>query len=394
MMQKKVFALALAAGLAAPLAAFADNANFTFYGTVDVSYDTINTGDGTNAPNGGTAVSGTRKGVVSSNVSKFGFKGAEDLGDGLSGIWQIEQQIDVDNALKATFASRNTFGGLKSDSIGTLLFGINDTPYKAAVRKLDLFGDNIGDNRALMGAPKAVSGTAVVPAGTGNTGAAPFAGASNQGFELRPSNVLQYISPAFSGVTVAVAHANLTEQNYVSSDKSNNLLSLAAMYDVAPFYGSVAHESHKLGTVATAADAKESATRLGFGFKQDAFELNAVYEKTTDNFAAGTNQFGHSAYYVGGKYNFGNDAVKLAYGKAGVQGTGTAQIVDSGARQVSVGYDHGLSKNSKVYALYSRISNGKGINYQFSQSTAASTSSSGGFGNSPSVLSLGYKHSF
>jgi predicted porin len=389
MMQKKVFALALAAGLVAPLEAFADSANVTFYGTVDVSYDTINTGNGTVSPNAGAAVSGTRKGVVSSNVSKFGFKGAEDLGDGLSGIWQIEQQINIDDAAKNTFASRNTFAGLKSESIGTLLFGINDTPYKAAVRRLDVFGDNIADNRALLGAPKAAAAVAV----TATAGNPAFAGASNQGFELRPTNVLQYNSPAFSGFSVAAATVNLTEQNYVSTDKSNRLLSLAAMYDVAPFYGSVAHESHKLETVA--AGGKESATRLGFGFKPDAFELNAVYEKTTDNLGAGQiSKQGHSAYYVGGKYNFGNDAVKLAYGKAGVQGEGTAKIVDSGARQVSVGYDHGLSKNSKLYALYSRISNGKGINYGFSQSSAAAASDSGGFGSSPSVLSLGYKHSF
>jgi predicted porin len=369
MKQKKILALALSAGLAAPLVAFADNANFTFYGAIDVSYDSINTGDGSSAiGGGGTPVTGTSKRVVSSNVSKFGFKGAEDLGNGLSGIWQIEQQINVDDAVKTTFASRNTYGGLKSDSIGTLLFGINDTPYKTAVRKLDLFGDNIGDNRALLGAPKAAA-AAAVSATAGNPA---FAGASNLGFELRPTNILQYTSPAFAGVTVAVASANLTEQNYVSTDKSNSLMSVAAIYDVAPFYGSAAYETHKLETVAPGG--KESATRLGFGFKPEAFELNAVYEKTTDNLGANqVNKQGHSAYYVGAKYNFSNDAVKLAYGNAG---------------------DQGLSKNSKVYALYSRISNGKGINYGFSQSSAAAASASGGYGSSPTVLSLGYKHSF
>lgn len=388
MKQKKVFALALAAGLVAPLAAFADSANFTFYGTADVSYDSVNTGDGTTTANGATAVNGTSKRVVSSNVSKFGFKGAEVLGEGLSGIWQIEQQINFDDAAKNTFASRNTFAGLKNESLGTLLFGIYDTPYKSATRRLDVFADNIADNRALMGAPKSVA--AVAP--TATAGAAPFAGASSQGFELRPTNVLDYISSVFAGVTASVATVNLTEQNYTSAHLANSALSLAVMYDVAPFYGSVAHESHKLETVA--AGAKESATRLGFGFKPEAFELNVVYEKTADNFGAGQiNSLGHSAYYVGGKYNIGNDAVKLAYGKAGVLGTGAARIADSGARQVSVGYDHGLTKNAKLYALYTRIANGKGIDYGFSQNSGAATTSSG-FGTSPSALSLGYKQSF
>ena len=390
MMQKKIFVVALAAGLAAPLAALADNANFTFYGTADVSYDSINTGDGTTTANGATAVNGTSKRVVSSNVSKFGFKGSEDLGDGLSAIWQIEQQINIDDAAKNTFASRNTFAGLKNDSLGTVLFGIHDTPYKIATRKLDVFGDTIGDNRALLGAPKSV---AAVVANSGNTGASAFAGASSQGFELRPSNVLAYFSPAFAGVTAAVATVNLREQNYVATDKSDNVLSMAVMYDVAPFYGSVAHEKHKLESVA--AGANESATRVGFGFKPEGFELGVVYEKTTDNLgAAQVNKNGHSAFYVSGKMNIGNDAVKIAYGKAGELANTGAVVADTGASQVSIGYDHGLSKRTKVYAIYTKISNGKGINYGFSQSSAAATTSSGGFGTSPSVLSLGVKHTF
>ncbi len=63
------------------------------------------------------------------------------------------------------------------------------------------------------------------------------------------------------------------------------------------------------------------ATRLGFGFKPEGFELGVVYEKTTDNLGAGqVNLNGHNAVYVSGKMNFGMSAVKLAYTKAGVLG--------------------------------------------------------------------------
>lgn len=368
-MQKKLIVLAIASAISAP--ALADNANITFYGAVDVSYDMINTGDGTTTANGATAVKGVSKRVVSSNVSKFGFKGSEDLGDGLSAVWQIEQQINIDDAAKNTFASRNTFAGLKSGTLGTVLLGIHDTPYKISTRKLDVFGDNIADNRALIGIK--VNG-------------------NSQGFELRPSNVLAYISPAFVGVTAAIATANLTEANDVSTQKSNSALSLAVMYDAAPFYGSVAHESHKLETLG--AGWKESATRLGFGFSQDVFSVGLVYEKTSDNFgAAGINSVGHNAYYLGGKFNIGQDAVKFAYGKAGAVGTGAAQVADSGASQVSVGYDMSMSKRTKLYALYTKISNGKGINYEFSQNSGAATTTSG-YGTSPNALSFGLKHSF
>ena len=371
MMQKKVFILTLAAGLAAPLAALADTANFTFYGTADVSYDMINAGDGTTTANGATAVTGVSKRVVSSNVSKFGFKGSEDLGDGLSAIWQVEQQIDIDAAAKNTFASRNTFAGLKSANFGTVLFGIHDTPYKISTRKLDVFGDNIADNRALLGGVKGVSAAAA--------------------FDGRPTDVLAYLSPAFAGVTAAIATVNLKESNTKSTDKNDSVLSLAVMYDVAPFYGSLGYESHTLeSNVVTTQGNKETATKVGFGFKPEGFELGVVYEQTTDNLGtAQANLYGHKAAYVSGKMNIGDDAVKVAYGKAGVVGA----TVNSGASQISVGYDHGLSKRTKLYALYSRISNSKAANYGFSQSSAASSSNSG-FGTSPSVLSLGVKHSF
>jgi predicted porin len=366
MMQKKLIVAALSAAIALPVSALADNANFNFYGKADLSYDSISTGNGTDGA--GTDITGVTKRVVSSNVSKFGFKGTEDLGDGLSANWQVEQQINFDDAAKNTFASRNTFLNLKSETLGTVLFGIHDTPYKIATRKLDVFGDSIGDNRALLG------------------------NKSNSGFELRPSNVLAYFSPAFAGVTVAVANINLKEANKLSTDSRDSIVSLAVMYDVAPFYGSVAHESHKLESVA--AGSSESATRLGFGFTQEQFSVGVVYEKTTDNLgAAQENLNGHTALYVGGKYLIGNDAVKLGYGKAGILGSGAAQVVDSGASQVSLGYDHGLSKRTKVYAIYTKISNGAGINYGFSQSSGASSTNSG-FGTSPSALSLGVQHSF
>jgi predicted porin len=375
MMQKKLIVVALTAAFALPVQAVADNGNFTFYGKADVSYDIINTGDGTTTANGATAVTGVNKSVVSSNVSKFGFKGSEDLGDGLSAIWQIEQQIDIDAAAKNTFASRNTFAGLKSETAGTVLFGIHDTPYKLATRKLDVFGDSIADNRSLLGGVKSTSAVAA--------------------FDGRPTNVLAYISPSFGGISAAVAMVNLKEDNTNDTQKNDSALSLAVTYDAAPFYGSVGYESHTLESVAVATGGDtETAAKVGFGYILDALSVGVVYEKTSDDLAANKDsKYGHSAGYVGAKYKLGNSAVKLAYGKSTSIGDSATRAIKSNASQISVGYDHGLSKNTKVYALYSIITNGDGINYGFSQSTAASSSTSG-FGTSPSVLSLGLQQNF
>lgn len=140
-MKKSLTALAVASAFVAP-AAMADTSNVSIYGIVDLAVGSTNNG----------AVSASQ---VSSQVSKLGFKGSEGLGDGLSAIWQIEQQIDVDNSsaagAKNTLATRNSFVGLKSERMGTVLLGRHDTPYKIATRKLDVFVDQLATNYSLMG---------------------------------------------------------------------------------------------------------------------------------------------------------------------------------------------------------------------------------------------------
>jgi len=359
-MQKKMIVLAIAAAMAAP-AAFADTSNVTLYGKADLSYDFISTG------NNALGVAGVNKGNVSSNVSKFGIKGSEDLGDGLSAVWQIEQQVNMDNS-GGTFGTRNTFLGLKSNDMGTVLMGRHDTPYKISTRALDIFGDSIADNRSLLGGV------------SGRTAAASFDG--------RQPDVIAYISPALSGFTGAIAYVNLNEAAVTAAAPKANALSLAGMYSAAPFYASLAYEEHILNTVVVGG--KEKATKLGLGYKMDAFKVNFAYEKTSDNLTLGTgaNRFGHSAYYLAGQYNFTSiDAVKLAYGKSNQIGA----LASSSANQFSLGYDHNLSKRTKLYAIYSRISNQTGAANSFSQTTAISAN---GVGASPSVLSLGMSHTF
>jgi len=377
--QKKLIVVALAAAVfSAP--ALADTANISFYGIADLSYDFIN--NGTSA----AGVAGANKTNVSSNVSRFGLKGAEGLDGGLSVIWQIEQQVNIDNTNEAggtgTFATRNSFVGLKSDSAGTVLLGRHDTPYKLATRKLDPFGDSIADSRALTGG--VTSPTTVDSAGTA--------------FDGRPTNTIHYATPKLGGFTGRIAYANLTETNTTAAQAKNSLMSMAAIYDAAPFFGSLGYEEHKLDV--TRVGGKESAWKLGLGYTMmDAFTLGFAYEKTSDNLctavlaggcaAVGNDRFGHNAYYLSGNYKMGMNAVKLAYGRAGQ----LASTANTGANQFSLGYDHGLSKRTKLYAIYSRISNKTASDYGFSQSTSAA-STVNGIGSSPSVVSLGIKHSF
>ncbi|MDD2916063.1 MAG: porin [Gallionella sp.] len=365
-MQKKIIALAIAAAFSAP--AFADTSNVTVYGVANMSYDLTNNG-----------VVGTNK--VSSNVSRLGLKGSEDLGGGLSAVWQIEQLIAIDNSTTtaSTFGTRNTFAGLSSATAGTVLLGRHDTPYKIATRGLDVFGDTIADNRSLMGS---------------TAGGAGFTGVH----DARLGDVVAYISPAMSGVTVAIAHVSGAETAATAADVKGAAWSMAALYGAGPINASLAYQVVDVGTAGTGtmggfgglgANDKAKAWKLGGGYTMDAMTVNAAYEKTS-NTIGGASAAGQSNWYLSGKYSFGTDAVKLAYTRAGdVQAT-----TNTGARQWALGYDHGLSKRTNLYALYTRLSNDTGAAYGFS--TAGST---GGFaaaaaGQDPSAWSFGMKHTF
>ncbi|MBY0577627.1 MAG: porin [Burkholderiales bacterium] len=397
-MNKKLIALALAGAFAAP-AAFAADSEVTIYGQLNGSIDNVNNGNGATA-----ATQGIRTTIINSNSSRLGLKGSENLGDGLSAIWQIESSVNfagnnqggttgvttAGGATKNTFASRDSFVGLSSGSMGTVLVGRHDTPYKMATRGFDVFADNIADNRSLMG-----------------NGAIQFDG--------RQGSVLAYVTPAMSGFTGVAAYVAGAEAATVSTQTKGSAWSLAGIYGDGPLNASIAYEVHNVGTLGTgiagigaaagsfaAVSSKETAWKIGAGYTFDAFTINGVYERTNDNIggagapanctAVGSNCLGHNAYYLAGKYAFGSDAVKLAYTKVGNNNTVAAG--GTGAKQWAIGYDHSLSKHTTVYALYTSLKNDVNSSMTLVGGADVTVAPNGGFGSTLSALSLGLKHSF
>lgn len=386
-MKKKLIALAVAGAFAAPVAAMADSGNVTIYGQVDASYDIVNNGTGA----AGTA--GTSNNKVSSNSSRIGFKGSEDLGDGLAAVWQLEQQINVDGTGAATpgqaasavgFNTRNTFVGLSSKSMGTVVLGRHDTPYKLSTRAYDVFADSIADNRALMG-----------------QGASQTLGANTASFDGRQNDVVAYISPAFNGFTVAVAYVAGAETATTSGTTKGNAWSAMAVYGNGPFTAGLGYERHNIGDDANTGSLglgapytthDERAWKLGLGYTFGDLNVGVVYENINDNLAGGADSGGHNAWYVGGAYKMGNNAIKLAYATAGNR----ANVANTGAKQWALGVDHNFSKRTKVYALYTKLDNDNAVNYTlgFATSTAGGATAGVAAGADPSAWSFGIRHSF
>ena len=144
-MMKKILAAAIVSAFAAP--AFAATSNVDIYGVASFSVDFVDGGtdDTTVAdiPGFTNSKSGERRTRVSSNNSLIGFKGSEDLGGGLSAVWQIESSIAMDAGALNSAGTRNTFAGLSSKTLGTLTFGVIDSPLKTSTGKLDVFGNTL-----------------------------------------------------------------------------------------------------------------------------------------------------------------------------------------------------------------------------------------------------------
>ena len=112
-MQKKIIALAVA-GLVSG-AAFAQS-NVTVYGIADMSYVNYSDANATGYSSTGQVQSGQWK------TSRFGLKGSEDLGNGLSAIFQTEfgMLMDVNNS---TIKQRPSWVGLRSANLGEIKAG-------------------------------------------------------------------------------------------------------------------------------------------------------------------------------------------------------------------------------------------------------------------------------
>ena len=348
-MMKKILAAAIVSAFAAP--AFAATANVDIYGTIHMSIDSLNDGSdrGTN---------------VSTNASNIGFKGSEDLGGGLSAIWQAETLINQAGGTALFGGQRDTFLGLSSKTMGTLRVGFFDTPTKQLSRGLDFFNNEIGDSRNLLRS-NAISGV------------------SGNAWEERFNNGIRYDTPDFSGFTASVHYATQTLAG-VADNNDLDAYSLGANYKNGPFFVGVAYQ---LNNVTTTTD--ETSWRVGGSFTMADFKVNALYHKAEDQ--RGVAGADRAIWGLGAGYKLGNGLIKAQYYKANDE---KVTVGDSAAKMFAVGYDYNLSKRTKVYVDYAKTTNKAGASFSMSGGGHDDNLGVQAAGSDPSGVSLGMVHKF
>jgi predicted porin len=127
-MKKTVFILGPIVALAAVNAAHAQS-SVTLYGLLDVGINYTNdaqTGRGTNGALNGRSLVNMTDGATRGYGSRWGLRGSEELGDGLSAIFTLENGFNPTNGALGqggAMFGRQAFVGLRSDAYGTVMFG-------------------------------------------------------------------------------------------------------------------------------------------------------------------------------------------------------------------------------------------------------------------------------
>jgi len=345
-MQKKIIALAIA-GLAST-AAFAQT-NVTVYGVVDMGL-THKSDSISKAANRTGIDTGIQSG------SRIGFRGTEDLGNGLKANFVLEYGITPD----------------VSHSIGG---------QQARQSWLGLAG-NFGEVRlGRMNTPEDVINAAVDPFGQGTTGA----NTNITRNQARLDNVIAYFSPnmsGFQGIAAYTKNGAVLGPNEVDNDNGVKVWALAGVYANGPLF--VGLNYHVATVELTGASDFKAQKRLDLGATYDfgMVKLHGLYgTDRPDADAAKTRNF-----MIGASAPVGAAGrVMLSYNNQ----KQTASGFDDRASMWAVGYTHSLSKRTNLYASYSDINNKNGA-----ASVVAQGSGNGARNDYQKGLTLGVRHSF
>ena len=265
--------------------------------------------------------------VLQNNSSRWGIKGSEDLGSGLKAGFQLESGIGADTGTAASsFWGRQSELNL-SGGFGTLRLG-NFTS-EAYFATADYISNHNHD--------------------TGTSSDALYA------YIGRNGNKLAYRLPELAKGLSVEAAVSLKEA------AANNTFDLAVNYSLGDLALGLGYEKNDQATQFSAR-AFYSVGAFGFG---------AYVQQDKDAWAV---KGSRTNLRLTGMYTMGPSEFHLNLGKAGDIGSTSG----TDASQLTLGYNHNLSKRTKVYAFYTTFNDG----------------SAKAYGGDFSSVALGLRHNF
>ena len=255
---------------------------------------------------------GTKNSGIFDNSSRIGFRGTEDLGGGLKAGFVLEHGFNADTGSIAGGNWVGAFWGRESTlslsgSFGTLRFGNMPASeaYFATADYVSMHNHDTGSSAdALYG---------FVSVG-------------------QLTSAIAYTSPTIEGLRFDVQYG-LKEGNA----RPDSPLSVAAVYDAGPLHLGFGYEGFD-GNKSTAVRAL---------YEMGAITVGGYVEK-------GSGDTRYTNFRLAGMYTMGVSEFHLNFGKRG----DTNDVDGTDADQFTLGYNYNLSKRSKLYGYYTKLSVG------------------------------------
>lgn len=250
-------------------------------------------------------VAGNSTTVVNDNASRLGFRGTEDLGGGLNAGFAIEHRFSADTGTaNPTFWAGQSEVFLGANSVGTLRLGrFTSEAYYATADYVSLHNHDTG-----------TSADALYYSAAGS------------------NNKIGYRSAQFVPGMVFHAAVGLGE------GAQRNFRDFAVTYDLGALSLGAGYDAQ--------GDSNQFALR-GL-YTLGAFTFGGYYQRADDEVDGKRNNFRLVGMYTLGASEF--------HANAGMAGDWKNIAGDSGAKQYTLGYNYNLSKRTKVYTYFTKLS--------------------------------------
>lgn len=370
-MSKKLLAAAIAAALA-PAAVMAEASNVTIYGRVDYGFMSRGGDNGAASQGGRTGrLNDFEDGILGTN--RFGFKGTEDLGNGLKAIYEFEFGFSGDNGTSfSSTTNRHSWVGL-TGAFGTALGGRVDGARYSFVGKYDPFKNQTVANAGSL-----------------------FGRTSGLGQADRADNAVVYISPELAPglkflaayTTSLLSEAGNNQALFTGDIETGDtpLYAIAAMYDNGPLSITLDYENLKIkrANTVTGGDLEYDLYVAGASYDFGVVKLLGYYEKTEgSNRASRGDVAGGAVTSDGDGWLIGLEApvtanIKL---KASYVQANDDRAAQSDCSKWGFGGEYAFSKRTTAYATYAKIDNDRNANCGITKNATGAAGANGGATN-------------
>ena len=366
-MKKSLLVLAVLGAISGVTSA---QTSVTIYGVVDGGL-VVDRG------NAAGAVAKLGTGVWSSN--RLGFKGSEDLGGGLSALFQIENGFNLDTGTLGQgglLFGRQAFAGLKG-GFGTVTFGRQYTPLSWAQYTTDPFDagsagatynlEEIAEHRRNNTVRYQNNVNGIIIDASYSFGE--VAGNTKAGRQI--DGLVGY-----EGGPLSVKLGYFTKTNATDTvDTSKALLTASYNFQVATAYLQYARNNGEGAYTNRAVSTVNPVTGLLTGAGSN---NPYILAPTFDN---PVRRIKNTDVMVGVTVPVGVGTARASYIRRDDR-----LAANQDASQIAVGYTHPISKRTMLYAVYARMINKNGASYTVGNSSDA--------GTGDKQLNLGMRHTF